>query len=366
MSSVFFPPNQCRKRFKPLALCPNDAVQWFITELNGPYTATGTSTGNASFQFSPSFTKSGYYGVCMVVTRTEPNGIVCKWEYCRTVYIQCGIDPVGPATRFCKENGVKNGGFNETSSPGLLNEWGYLAHWDKVPNPGDGMVIVEDTSSAGSLDEGYVLLVGRKDNFAGIMQEVNLQPDTYLALYFDVHNYQGADLPAGTRIEVRLQDSPFPYPDLKKQVLKVQPIADSSGWHQIGGVTEEMLDTSLHYLVICLQNDDETRNSVVGLDNIEICSSPVTAAPEAERPRHHIRIFPNPNPGTFTVELPEPAKRGTRFRITDLAGRMVQEQETELDIAQQTVQAGALPNGLYFLQVVSEGKVLAVEKFVKQ
>jgi len=31
-----------------------------------------------------------------------------------------------------------------------------------------------------------------------------------------------------------------------------------------------------------------------------------------------------------------------------------------------TVQAGLLPNGLYFLQVVADGKVLVVKKFVKQ
>jgi hypothetical protein len=79
-----------------------------------------------------------------------------------------------------------------------------------------------------------------------------------------------------------------------------------------------------------------------------------------------IRILPNPNLGTFTLELPESAKIGTTFRITDLTGRLVLEQKTESGSAQQTVRAGALPSGLYFLQVVSDGKVLAVEKFVKQ
>ena len=78
------------------------------------------------------------------------------------------------------------------------------------------------------------------------------------------------------------------------------------------------------------------------------------------------RIYPNPNPGIFTVELPEAAAPGMMFRITDLAGRLVKEQETDAGSKQQTVQAVALPDGLYFLQVVSDGKVLAVEKFVKQ
>jgi hypothetical protein len=87
---------------------------------------------------------------------------------------------------------------------------------------------------------------------------------------------------------------------------------------------------------------------------------------QGEEPTQDIKIFPNPNPGKFTVELPEPAKPGTSFRITDLTGRLVKEQKTEPGSAQQMVSAEALPAGLYFLQVVSEGKVLAIEKFVKQ
>ena len=79
-----------------------------------------------------------------------------------------------------------------------------------------------------------------------------------------------------------------------------------------------------------------------------------------------LRIFPNPNPGMFSVEMPEPAKPGMTFRIIDLTGRLVQEQKTEPGSMQQTVRASELPASLYFLQVVLEGKVLAVEKFVKQ
>ena len=45
---------------------------------------------------------------------------------------------------------------------------------------------------------------------------------------------------------------------------------------------------------------------------------------------------------------------------------MVKEQSAQAGGSLQTVQVGDLPAGLYFLQVVSEGKVLAVEKFVKQ
>ena len=82
--------------------------------------------------------------------------------------------------------------------------------------------------------------------------------------------------------------------------------------------------------------------------------------------RMRIVISPNPNLGTFTVELPEAAKSGMKFRITDLTGRTIQESQIDIGSKQQTVLANALSSGMYLLQVVSETKVLAVEKFVKQ
>lgn len=80
----------------------------------------------------------------------------------------------------------------------------------------------------------------------------------------------------------------------------------------------------------------------------------------------NLHIFPNPNTGAFTVELPQPASPGMAFRIIDITGRLALEAITEAGSVRQTVLAGSLPNGLYFLQVLEEGKVLAMEKFVKQ
>jgi hypothetical protein len=55
-----------------------------------------------------------------------------------------------------------------------------------------------------------------------------------------------------------------------------------------------------------------------------------------------------------------------KFRILDLTGRLVLEKRTEQSVARQSVDGGILPNGLYFIQIVSDGQVLGVEKFVKQ
>jgi hypothetical protein len=79
-----------------------------------------------------------------------------------------------------------------------------------------------------------------------------------------------------------------------------------------------------------------------------------------------LRIFPNPNTGTFSVELSEPAPAGLRFRIVGITGQVMQEQVTQTGSKLQPIQTGDLPGGLYFLQVVSEGRIFATEKFVKQ
>ena len=80
------------------------------------------------------------------------------------------------------------------------------------------------------------------------------------------------------------------------------------------------------------------------------------------------RVFnlsPNPNAGVFNIEMSAPAEPGAGFRITDPGGRLWREQPVAAGSKRQTVQAGDLPAGLYFLQVVAEGKVLAAERFVK-
>ena len=77
-------------------------------------------------------------------------------------------------------------------------------------------------------------------------------------------------------------------------------------------------------------------------------------------------IFPNPTPGTFTVELAQPATPDMIFRITDLTGRLLQEKQADAGSTQQMVQVDKLADGLYFLLVISEGHTLSTERFVKQ
>lgn len=101
--------------------------------------------------------------------------------------------------------------------------------------------------------------------------------------------------------------------------------------------------------------------------NLTLCTNSCTNdATDLNGKTFSINIFPNPNPGNFTVELPQPATSGMTLRVTDLAGRLVLEKLTETGNLQQTIQAEYLSNGMYFLQVIEKGRIVGVEKFVKQ
>jgi hypothetical protein len=77
-------------------------------------------------------------------------------------------------------------------------------------------------------------------------------------------------------------------------------------------------------------------------------------------------LAPNPTTGVFSIYLAQAAKKGLTIRVTESTGRYVLENPVEPGAMQQRIDVGSLPAGLYFLQMVLDGKTLVVEKFVKE
>jgi hypothetical protein len=114
-------------------------------------------------------------------------------------------------------------------------------------------------------------------------------------------------------------------------------------------------------------DDVRVYNRVLNECEIEaLCTTKIVSGLDEVRNKIQLSIYPNPNSGNFTVELPQPATTGMSLHVTDLAGRLVLEQSTKTGILQQTIQAENLSSGMYFLQLVDKGRVLGVEKFAKQ
>jgi PKD repeat protein len=349
----------CKKTVMPIGLCPNDAVTWIV---NG--SSVGTSTGNASFTIT--FTSSGIFNVCMAVTRLNPDGSICnKMTHCRPLTVNCP-QPIINVTHCTKNsatgNGVKNGNFTEGSLEGHLGFGGTVQNWSLFPNAGDGFVMVD--AETGASDGGHLVFNANNANRAGVFQQITLPISTFTVVEYYARNYSGTSLPAGTVVEFRLYNEPIA--GSPSQLIYSDTIPkDSLAWMRRTFSPRISPDQTKRFFNICLSNNSTTDKSTVGIDNIEVCSSTTVDTKEATV-SGQFRIVPNPNQGTFTVVLSERATLGMKLRILNSIGQIVQDFTPKLGNEEQTIQAHHLPNGMYFLQVVLDGKVMGVEKFVKQ
>lgn len=96
-----------------------------------------------------------------------------------------------------------------------------------------------------------------------------------------------------------------------------------------------------------------------------ILTAPVgTAAARDKKPK--LLLSPNPTTGVFSVELSDTPSPETLLRVLSLTGQVVSETRIEPGSRRFMLDAGGLPAGLYVMQAISEGKIWAAEKFVKQ
>jgi hypothetical protein len=75
-----------------------------------------------------------------------------------------------------------------------------------------------------------------------------------------------------------------------------------------------------------------------------------------EADKNSMALFPNPNQGRFTLELPEAMNGDAMLQVLDLAGRMVAQQRLTGTAVQQ-VDLSALPDGLYTLVLHNNGRI---------
>ncbi|MBK8243139.1 MAG: T9SS type A sorting domain-containing protein [Saprospiraceae bacterium] len=364
--------SNCNRTIKPKDLCSNDKITWSVSPSITPI--PGNSIGNNSqiFQFSI----PGIYTVCMSVTRIDPVKLdTCRAFYCRKVTVNCFPNP---HFRLCESSTIKNGDFTEGLVKGVLSKSqlaksrGKIANWTLFPNDGDGLVIVEDSS--GASDDGSVLLIGNKNNFAGIWQQVDLPVDKYINIGFDYINYKRnrlLDHLLAVDIVMRLQSdstlNPASSAEILRKAMKDKLDDKENSYQRFDTSINDQHDPILKYLVICLQNQNDSVMSVIGIDNIEMCSSrvPIWVSTHNEQQKR-IRIYPNPNNGHFSIEMQHSVTSEMIFQIIDVTGRNILEKRCDPLIQTQNIDASILDSGLYFLQVISKGKIIAVEKLIKQ
>jgi hypothetical protein len=349
----------CKRTFTPQAsLCANDQVYWFVN-----FGLVGTTTGSAPFMYN--FPSGGGYWVCMLVERTDPmTGQKCYYARCRFIKVKCLF---GPDPYVCETSVVRNGNFDEAVTPGELGNGGALTDWAWFPNAGYGSVFVDSTG--GGHDSGFLVFNGGQNNFGAAYQQIDLAAGSnFVNLEYQYNNLQGEQLPAGTVLEFRLHAEPVP--GSPNQVLYTHQIStdtSEAGWQNRFVSLPAQVNPDYKYLIVCLRNDAGDQQSLVALDNLSVCGSQSMLTGANEVPKNTtIRLFPNPSAGAFTIELSEPATADMRFRVLDLTGRLVAEQVAQIGSDTQFMDMHSVPNGLYFLQVLESGRLVAMEKFVVQ
>jgi hypothetical protein len=121
----------------------------------------------------------------------------------------------------------------------------------------------------------------------------------------------------------------------------------------ISGETNQVFSpiTNGNYAVIITYGNCSYQSSCVDILNVAISEN---------RSLGNLSIYPNPTNGFFTIELPEKAQ----VKITNTLGEIVF--EAPFEAGKQTIDLGAQPDGMYFVQVHSNESVVATQKIIKQ
>jgi hypothetical protein len=356
--------NSCNACFSPIALNDCDKVEWKVNN-----TSVGMTNGVESF--CPSFSSLGTYTIDMIVSRFQANGSPCEsFTFTKTVQITCDPAPV------CDDAVFENPDFEEGAMAGGLNSGGATSDW--LAPWGDPHVVIDDgkwkVRLTGNLDTadvlsaetamclekgpGTVTLRGSINKSRSNIKNIAIFFNTGDNFEFNVFNPASCFRIA--TLDLAQYDSSW---------FDLEIPYDLSSWAALdacGDAPHGVLVKPIVYATSFLGNNQGGEETRAEFDLDYLCFDADLVRLDDLLRNKRLRIFPNPNPGTFTVELPEPAKPGLSFRIINLTGQLLREQYTQTGNTLQTVQAGDLPAGLYFLQVRSEGKVLATEKFIKQ
>src|SRR5688500_632985 len=107
----------------------------------------------------------------------------------------------------------------------------------------------------------------------------------------------------------------------------------------------------------------EDTYTVLNLDNI--CVEGTIVAINNVPFSQNFRIYPNPTHDKLNIEMPFEAQSGMSLQIVNLTGQVIMEKKVELDNDIQTIEAVGIVDGMYLLQIISDGRIIALNKFVK-
>ncbi|MBX3163177.1 MAG: T9SS type A sorting domain-containing protein, partial [Bacteroidetes bacterium] len=79
----------------------------------------------------------------------------------------------------------------------------------------------------------------------------------------------------------------------------------------------------------------------------------------------NLSVYPNPANSILNIESPLSPKGGT-IKIVDVLGKEMLNEKLRIENGAAQINVSELKSGIYFLQVYEKGKLLAVQKVIKE
>lgn len=361
----------CNSCFSPIALSDCEKVEWHI----GIITPTPQATTYGNQNFCHSFPNGGNYTIIMVVSRKKSDGTDCEtFTYSRQVNINCLTVPD------CHDPRINNPGFGEGSVSGGLNSGGSTTGW--VGESGNPELL---DSVIGSPDGWVISLVGNQDNGDVL---VNTEAICLPADEGVIH--LRARAPCDCRPIEPVSPGKRPCDKLRiafqtqneEKTIASFPLTDldSSGWWDIaipydisGWAGIDTCDNDPGTLPIWLRMSvsNALTNEQGGpltftelwIDDVCLDNLVATYTPGSDL---STLLFPNPTSGELIVKFDPDSGKEKTLQVIDLTGKIELHKKVESGKNIHELELFNLPPGMYFLQIVSDGQVVYIDKFVKQ
>ncbi len=353
----------CTKNINSTAtLTECDSVFWDISNSVGLLLTTGTTLGDAPFQFS--FPGPGNYKVCMKVKRTTPNDTMCMFRRCWMVNVNCGIPDL-----VCEAPILDNPGFLEGAQSGVLGQGGSSTAWGN--NAGTPEVLTNEEC----VDPVALRIKGN----CIILDVIDHDPIPVMAgtaysyrLCFNQTDASVASPQPGGSLVGRLSLTPQSTGTCVgecEEVFRISVDDAPGGWVEVAGGFTPQLVSGNAFFTVHLENDftedDPETQSALLVDNICIELPPADATDNPLQGQG-IRLFPNPTTGELTLEFKGQIPKAGSVQILDLLGRTLRT-ETLLPVSQaHQLSIATLPAGFYLVKVTEGGEPVWIEKVVKQ
>ncbi len=345
----------CTKCFTPIGLSPcDDQVNWFINS-GSTYTPIGQSNGNS--QFCHTFSNFGFYTICMIVTRIDPKTLECCQDtFCKRIKVNCIV----PVPDHCEKNLISNGNFDQNTKSGILEESGNALPWNLVPGS-DGRVFVDNMG--GAQDEGSVILNSGSGNISiwQPLSEVVIKNKIHLELEYI--NYGNT----ASTLEVRLQKEYY-ITSPEDLLISSININLTKAWQALDLNLNITANNSWKYLVLVVKSNKSGELSSIGIDNVSICQDGnfgTGVTNNFGEKTDGFVIYPNPTTGDLNLQWSSSFGQIDKVNLIDITGKNVVTKFIDKYANPIQINVSSYPSGIYFVELVSEGRTMATKKLIK-